>query len=77
MPLAWSQIEQVHRPAPSAPQLGSWLNTERAKVPGGWLVRSYLLQREVDQLPGAAIDVELGVGETMTFVPDPAWSWQV
>jgi hypothetical protein len=75
MALHWQRIESMNRPSPTAPQLGEWMATDRAQVPGGWLVRSYAVRREAISIPGAAIEPELGFGLALTFVPDPTGAW--
>ena len=77
MSLNWHQIELVDRLSPSPPRLGDWIKTERTQVPGGWLVRTYLLRREAAQVPGSAIEPEFSTSVGLTFLPDPAWTWRL
>ena len=53
---------------------GILYSVERAKAPGGWLVKMTLIRKESTQsIPG--VDHELAAGGGLTFVPDPSWSW--
>ena len=46
---------------------------DRARVPGGWLVRAYsATMSSVDSGDGHG----MGVGVGLTFVPDPNYAWK-
>lgn len=51
---------------------------ERARVPGGWLVRAYsatMSSVEAGHPLGKGVGHGVGVGVGLTFVPDPAYAW--
>lgn len=75
--LKWQAIELVNQADPHPPHLGLWMRTERAPVPGGWLVRTLLVEREVIQAPNTAPEPEVNVSVALTFVPDPAGAWKI
>ncbi len=83
--LDWEQIERQT----STQESGSsyhYLLTERAKVPGGWLVRSrtYVSEEKSFAIPtrqqpvgggSGGMGVGIGTGVGLTFVPDPKHKW--
>lgn len=82
----WEQIEST---CPGGTGSGSFdcTYTERLKVPGGWLVRSTRLNRDVANLhvvpgyPGGpsgnySTGGGVGVGVGLSFLPDPNHTWQ-
>lgn len=76
--LNWETIERaVHRESTTA----SWyfLSTQRAAVPGGWLVRTLVSETRVEILPdpvgGQDLGVGVGQGAGLTFMPDPDHAW--
>ena len=73
--MKWETIELSDQLSPTPPKLGNWLRTERARVVGGWLVRTVLIQREAVQIPGGAVEPEVNSSIAITFVPDATWSW--
>ena len=73
--LFWQTIDQQQQATGPAPGLVSMLRTERARIPGGWLVRILVLHREQAAPPGGAVEIETGVASGVTFVPDPTHSW--
>jgi hypothetical protein len=77
MPLTWQAIENYDKLSPTPPQLGQLVRTERAKVLGGWLVRTYVLRRELVPVANAPSDPEFSTSVAMCFVPDPTWAWVV
>lgn len=77
MPLNWQRIEGINQPDPHDPNLGHWIATDRAKVFGGWLVRTYLTSRELAGAPGIATVPEYNTNSSITFIPDPTWQWDV
>lgn len=74
-PLIWQIIEQQERP--SGPGVGMvWgTQTQRARVPNGWLVRTMVLHRETTLPAGGVADIETNVSVGLTFVPDPGNAW--
>lgn len=74
--LIWQTIDQQQQPTGPAPGLISMLRTDRAKIPGGWLVRTLVLHREQTTSPGGVTDIETSVGSGVTFVPDPTHAWR-
>ena len=62
--LNWEYIEQASKPAKG--NNGNYIR--RAKVPGGWLVESYVGGQTADGL---------GYGLGLTFIPDPDHKWEV
>lgn len=58
--MRWEIIEQTMYNAPD------YVHTERAKVPGGWLVRTRM-----------ALHSNQDLGLAMVFVPDPNHEWTV
>lgn len=77
MSLQWTPIEVVDQLSKQPPRLGNWVMTERAQVLGGWLVRTYVVQREAAQVSGSAVEPEYNSSVGLTFVPDPNWAWDV
>lgn len=73
--IVWQTIDQQQQATGPAPGLVSMLRTDRAKIPGGWLVRILVLHREQAAPPGGAAEIETGVASGVTFVPDPTHSW--
>lgn len=73
--MQWQTIEIINKLSPKPPGEGTWIRTDRAKVVGGWLVRTMLLQREVAAAPNVAPEFESSSSVAMTFVPDPSWTW--
>lgn len=83
--LHWEAIERQT----SAAELDSsyhYLITERAKVPGGWLVRSrtYVSEEKSFAIPtqrqpigggSGGMGIGIGTGVGLTFVPDPKHRW--
>lgn len=76
MPLQWERIDSINRPLPNVPNLGQWIAADRARVQGGWLVRTYAVVREVVEVPGIPVESELAFGVGLAFVPDPAGTWR-
>lgn len=76
MTLQWEVLELVDQLTPNPPKLGNWIKTERSPIAGGWLVRTVLIQREVAQVPGSEIELEINSSVSLTFVPDQGWSWK-
>jgi hypothetical protein len=74
--LIWQTIDQQQQPTGPAQGLVSMLRTDRAKIPGGWLVRTLVLHREQTTPPGGVTDIETSVGSGVTFVPDPTHAWR-
>lgn len=74
--LSWQTIDQYQQPTGSAPGLVLMLRTDRAKIPGGWLVRTLVLHREQTISPGGGTDIESNVSSGLTFVPDPTYAWR-
>jgi hypothetical protein len=83
--LAWEVIENTC-PGPLPPGQMDCTYTQRAKVPGGWLVRSTRLTREMTTHPvvpgypgGPSGNYQAvggaGTGVGLTFLPDPNHSW--
>lgn len=75
MALAWQVIDQQSWQDGGEEVLMSSIRTERARIPGGWLVRSVALRRELTHPRGGEADVESGIGLALTFVPDAAGVW--
>lgn len=75
MALTWDVIDQQLHRDKEADALVSSIRTERAKIPGGWLVRSIALRREISHPRGGSADVESSIGLALTFVPDASGSW--
>jgi len=53
---------------------------ERARIPGGWLVRAYAatmssVESGATLLGGKGVGHGVGVGVGLTFVPDPEHAW--
>lgn len=76
MTLQWEVLELVDQLTSNSPKLGNWLKTERSPIAGGWLVRTIFIQREAAQVPGSVIEPEINSSVSLTFVPDPGWSWK-
>ena len=66
--LAWKTVDLQQQQTGPAP----YLRTERAKIAGGWLVRTLFVMREQTQPPGGAPDIETTASVGLTFVPDAA-----
>jgi hypothetical protein len=47
---------------------------ERAKIPGGWLVRAFVLSSATVIPAGAAVPPSVPA-VSITFVPDPKYEW--
>lgn len=77
MQLVWNLIENLETPTGSAPNLRVWLRTERARVPGGWLVRSIVVHREMNQAIGGVPDIDANMAVGLTFVPDATNAWNI
>lgn len=77
MPLVWNVIENQETPTGPAPNLKVWLRTERARVLGGWLVRSIVMHREMNQATGGQPDIDADMAVGLTFVPDAANAWNL
>ena len=82
--LTWERIElhsyQAEDVLGHVPSNGRWLLTERAHVPGGWLVRSHVSRVIASAHPAEQPwvgGVGLGAGISITFVPDPEHAWDV
>ena len=75
MALVWQVIDQQSYQDGGDEVLMSSIRTERARIPGGWLVRACALRRELTHPRGGEADVESGIGLTLTFVPDPGGVW--
>ena len=75
MTLKWETIELLDQLSPQNPKLGNWLKTERASVPGGWLVRTILIRREAAQVPGSGVEPEYNSSVALAFVPGSAGTW--
>ena len=75
MALHWERIELVNAITPPPSSLGDWIATERAKVFGGWLVRTIFPHREVESVPSSPPQVEAALSVGMTILPDPEWKW--
>lgn len=83
-PLVWERIELSQSSGDhvfhGVPGNARFVLTQRARVPGGWLVRTQLIRvlagvRPVDQPWVGGVGVGAGVG--LTFVPDPGHEWKV
>lgn len=74
--MQWITIDQQAVSTGPAPGLTGVLKTERTKVPGGWLVRSVLMYREMTQPLGGAPDIETTMSVGITFVPDVTDAWR-
>lgn len=75
--MQWQTIEVDNQLAPAPPNPGSWIRTDRAQVPGGWLVRTVLVKRDIVQVsPTATSALEVDTSVALTFVPDPALVWR-
>lgn len=77
MPLTWYLIDQQEVPTGPGPNLKGVLRTERTNVPGGWLVRTVLMHREITQPPGGTPDIETNMAVGLTFVPDASNAWRL
>ena len=75
MALNWEIIDWQRHPDDEAELLVSSIRTERAGVPGGWLVRSVALRRELTHPRGGQADVESSIGLALAFVPDADHGW--
>lgn len=75
MALTWEVIDRQHHGEDEADALASSIRTERAKIAGGWLVRSIALRREISHPRGGNADVESSIGLALTFVPDADGRW--
>ncbi len=76
MPLQWESIELINQLTPQPPNLGILTKTDRAKVLGGWLVRTILIKRDIVQAnPTAPQQLESDTSVALTFVPDPQFAW--
>ena len=79
--LIWEPIEErLVREDDSA----SFHRVERAKVPGGWLVRTHSIMAASQSSSGGAlffggpgVGFGVGVGGGVTFLPDPEHAWSV
>ncbi len=76
MALNWELIDRQRHPDDEVEMLVSSSRTERARVPGGWLVRSVALRRELTHPRGGQSDVESSIGLALTFVPDADHGWK-
>jgi len=75
--MQWQTIELLNQLAPTPPNLGTWIRTDRAQVIGGWLVRTVLVKRDIMQVsPGSTTELEVDTSIGLTFVPDPALAWR-
>ena len=75
-PILWQTIDQQPQTTGPAPGLISMLRTDRAEIPGGWLVRTLVLHREQTTPPGGAPDIEASAACGVTFVPDHTHAWR-
>lgn len=75
MALTWEVIDQQLHQGKETDALVSSIRTERAKIPGGWLVRSIALRRELTHPRGGSADVESSIGLALTYVPDADGRW--
>jgi hypothetical protein len=74
--LRWEQLEN-EQIEPSQEMI-TINRTERARVPGGWLVRTYSATMSTVKdtgFEGAGVGHGVGVGLGITFVPDPEHAW--
>jgi hypothetical protein len=76
--LEWEQIEeQMVEPDKDMCTIH---RVERARVPGGWLVRAYSATMSSVEagstiIGGKGIGHGVGVGVGLTFMPDPEYAW--
>ncbi len=76
MALSWQMIDLQQQPTNNGmPGMVAMLRTERARIPGGWLVRTVGVYREATQAPGGAPDIETSTAIGLTFVPDAGHAW--
>jgi hypothetical protein len=75
MGLAWQTIDQQQQITGSEPRLTGVLRTDRAKIPGGWLVRTVAMHRELTEPTGGYPDIEANIAIALTFVPDTSNAW--
>lgn len=68
----WQTVDLQQQPTSPVAGMVSMMRTERARIPGGWLVRTVAFHREITQPQGGAADVETNVAVGLTFVPDSA-----
>lgn len=73
--LQWQTIESNGGFAGANAGMGEKMQSMRAQVPGGWLVRSVYLRRE-NVAVGAPVDLDMEVAMAMAFVPDDGWKWR-
>jgi len=73
--LQWQTIESNGGFAGANVGMGEKMQSMRAQVPGGWLVRSVYLRRE-NVAVGAPVDLDMEVAMAMAFVPDDGWKWR-
>ena len=74
--LRWEQLEN-EQIEPSKDMI-TINRTERARVPGGWLVRTYsatMSSVKDTGFEGVGVGHGVGVGLGITFVPDPEHAW--
>jgi len=69
--IKWEKVLTNDQSTTSVDYKGSYYYTSRAKVPGGWLVRSMKKDHERN---AHGYDIAIGVG--LTFIPDPSHSWK-
>lgn len=74
-PLIWQIIDSQERPTGPGAGMVYAVQTERARVLGGWLVRTMVLHREATLPAGGASDIETNLSVGLTFVPDPGTAW--
>lgn len=70
------QWEELEKSGPTTGSVGQWYYTHRARLPHGWLVRQIIMQREVTQPAGGAVDIELALATSITFVPLGTGAWK-
>lgn len=76
MALNWEIIDWQRHSDEEVEMLVSSIRTERARVPGGWLVRSLALRRELTHPRGGQADVESSLGLGLAFMPDADHAWK-
>ena len=76
MALQWRPVETQDTTGEQPLRLGTWLRTDRARVPGGWLVRSFLVKRDKAPSVGdSPEEIEINANIALAFVPDAAGTW--
>jgi hypothetical protein len=72
MGLTWQIIDQQQTNPPQTNAPHTFLKTERAKIPGGWLVRTAFYLSQMNQPQGGSVDLDISSNVSITFVPDSA-----